>query len=272
MNGNSIIAKKNDLVSQAAYRMDHYEHLIFLSALSQIDSREQIDDQTVYTIDVKMLAKTANIGATDYYSKIKKSAQKLFRREISIPLPSEKVLVTRFLQAYEYHDGEALLSIQFSNRILPYISFIKDSFVSYKFKQVAQFKSSYSVRLYELLIQRIDLSNTRTIELDQLRTLLKLGKSYQAYSNIKLKVITPAIKDINTYSDINVTYSEVRIGRKVTALEFHIEALEPRPKTKKQLAQVALPGETYGEVKERLKKEKEPKKPPFWEKILKKRI
>ena len=269
MNGNSIVAKKNDLVSQAAYRMDYYEHLIFLSALSQIDSREQITDQNTYTINVKDLGKTANLGATDYYSKIKKSAQKLFRREVSIPLDNGKILVTRFLQAYEYHDGEALLSIQFSNRIIPYISFIKDSFVSYKFKQVAQFKSSYSVRLYELLIQRLDITNTRTIELDLLRNLFQLGKSYQSYSNIKLKVISPAIKDINTYSDINVIYKEIRTSRKVTALEFHIESLEPRPVTKKQIEQEALPGESHKEVKERLKEEKEPKKTPFWKNIFK---
>ncbi len=92
------------------------------------------------------------------------------------------------------------------------------------------------------------------------------------YNNLIQRVISPALQDINKYSDINVIYNEVRIGRKVTALKFHIEALEPRPKTKKQLAQDALPGETYDEVKERLKEEKEPKKNSLLEKILKIRI
>ncbi len=50
---------------------------------------------------------------------------------------------------------------------------------------------------------------------------------------------------------------------------FHIESLEPRPKTKKQLAQKALPGETYNEVKKRLKEDQKPKKISFWKSLFK---
>ena len=269
MNDNNIIVKRNELISRAAYRIDHMEQLILLAALSEVESKEAISDNHMYNVNIAQLAASAGVSKTSFYSNIKNAAQKLKRREISIPSNGGKTLVSGFIQSYEYQDSKGSLSIRFNKDIIPYISLIKDSFVAYKFKQVAKFKSSYSVRLYELLIQRLDISNIRIIELHDLRHLFQLGKSYELYSNIKLKVITPAMKDINTYSDINVIYKEIRAGRKVTALEFHIEALEPRPITKKQIEKEALPGETYGEVKDRLKEEKEPKKTPFWKNLFK---
>lgn len=269
MDGNSIIVKRNDLVSRSAYRLDNLEQLIFIAALSKVDSRSKVTDEDIYYINIKNLSDAANMEYKGNYRALKQAASKLRKREISIPLDNGEVLVTGFIQSYKYHDNEGKISIRFTKDILPYISLIKDSFVAYKFKQVAKFKSNYSVRLYELLIQKLDLSNIKIITLDEIRSLFKLGKSYDLYSNIKLKVITPAIRDINDFSDINVIYKEVRKGKKVTALEFHIEALEPRPATKKQIEQEALPGESYNETKERLKEEeKEPKKTLFWKKLF----
>ena len=269
MNGQSIITKRNELISSASYRMTHYEQLLMLSALSIVDSREKISPNKLYEINLKDLSLTSGIEHKKFYGDMKKSCLKLFDRKVSIPLEDGSILLTRFIQAIKYHDGEARVSIQFSEKIIPYISNIKDCFVLYKFNQVAQFKSTYSVRLYELLIQRIDISNIRIIELNYLRNIFQLGKSYQNYSNIKLKVITPAVKDINAYSDINIIYKEIRTGRKVTALEFHIESLEPRPITKRQLEENAHPGETYEDVKHRLKEQtKKPFKSSLFNKIL----
>ena len=269
MNGNNIVVKKNELVSKASYRMNHHEQLLFISALSEMNSKDHISDKKMYKIILSKIANEADISPKSFYSSAKKAVQKLKRREVSIPQENGKIIVTNFIQSYEYHDGDGEISIQFSNQILPYISHIRDSFVAYKLKQVAKFKSSYSVRIYELLIQRLDVSNIRKLELNELRELFKLSQSYNTYGNIKKKIINPSVIDINAYSDINIVYKEIREGRKVIALEFHIEALEPRPITKKQIEQEALPGETYNEVQDRLKEEKERKKTPFWKKYFK---
>ncbi len=268
MNENNLLVKDNVLVSKAIYNIKYLEQLIFLSALSEIESRSKINSSEEYIIDLPKLAKIANLQS-DYYKEIKRAAENLYSRKISIPQKDGSIIVTGFIHAYKYHDGEAKLSVYFSPKIIPYISHIKNSFVCYKFKQIAKFRSSYAIRIYELLIQKIDISNIRIIEISEIKNLFKLGKSYDRYNNLIQRVISPALQDINKHSDINVIYKEIRTGRKITALEFHIEALEPRPKTKKQLAQEALPGETYKDVKERLKEEKEPKKAPFWKNLFK---
>ena len=268
MNNNHIITKRNELISKASFNMDYLEQLLFLSALSKAESKALITPKDKYTIDLAKLSNLADINKTNIYKESKKSILKLFNRRVTIPEKDGSSTVTGFIHSYNYHDGEGKISVSFSPEIIPYISQIKDSFVSYKFKQIAKFKCSYAVRLYELLVQRLDISNQRILELSEIRYLFKLGKSYERYNNLIQRVISPAIKDINTYSDINVFYKEIRTGRKVTALEFNIEALEPRPTTKKQIEQEALPGETYSEVKERLKA-KEEKKESFWKKIFK---
>ena len=268
MNENNILVKDNILVSKAIYNIKYLEQLIFLSALSEVESRSKIDHTEEHTIDLSKLAKIADLQS-DYYKEIKRAAENLYTRKISIPQEDGSVIVTGFIHAYRYHDGKAKLSVCFSPKIIPYISHIKESFVCYKFKQIARFRSSYAIRMYELLIQKIDLSTVRIIELKHLRDLFKLGKSYDRYNNLIQRVIEPAIKDINKHSDLNVIYKEIRTGRKVTALEFHIEALEPRPMTKKQIEHEALPGENYNDAQNRLKKEKDPKKTSFWKNLFK---
>ena len=268
MNGNNLITKTNDFIAKSSYKISHLEQLIFISALSEIDSRQKISDNKMYTLNLIKLSKEAHIDTKRGYSNFKKAVERLYSRKLSIPKQNGKILVTGFIQAYEYHDGEANLSIRFSTDIIPYISAIRESFVSYKFKQIARFKSVYSTRIYEILIQKLDITNIRTINLNDIRKMFQLGKTYERYNNLKQRVIEPSIKDINEYSDINVIYKEVKEGRKITALEFHIEALEPRPVTKKQIEQEALPGESYKEVEQRLKEEKEPKKTPFWKSLF----
>jgi plasmid replication initiation protein len=45
-------------------------------------------------------------------------------------------------------------------------------------------------------------------------------KSYNRFPSLKQKVLEPAMKEINEYTDIDVTYREILKGRKVIKLEF----------------------------------------------------
>ena len=53
-------------------------------------------------------------------------------------------------------------------------------------------------------------------------------KTYSIWQNFKVKVIEPAIKEINVSTDINVEYQTIKSGRggKVTGLSFNIQLLK----------------------------------------------
>ena len=268
MNKNDIIVQNKPLIDSASYKLNYYSQLLFISALSRIDSRQKLTDQDYVQLDLNTLAETAGLTSTQYYTEFKSAAEKLRIAKLEINHATE-VEVISFINGYTYSKGDAKLAISFNSKLIPYISELSSNFTVYKFKQISRFKCLYSARIYQLLIQRLDLSNTRHITLDELRTMFKLGKSYDRYSNIKTRILEPAITDINTHSDIRTKFTEVYSGRKVIGLDFTTLEIEPRPITKKQIEQEALPGETYNEVKEKLKAEKDPNRPSFWKKIFK---
>ena len=64
------------------------------------------------------------------------------------------------------------------------------------------------------------------MSLEDFKAKLKLTqKSYNTYSNIKVKVITPSIKEINQKTDIRIIVEEIKLGRKVHSLRFKVEGV-----------------------------------------------
>ena len=88
-------------------------------------------------------------------------------------------------------------------------------------------KSQYSIRLYELL-KSYKIQVTKTFTIEEFKKLLMIEdiKSYNRFPSLKQKVLEPAMKEINEYTDIDVSYREILKGRKVIKLEFHIKDKE----------------------------------------------
>jgi len=88
--------------------------------------------------------------------------------------------------------------------------------------------------------------------------------------DFKKRVLVPAIKDINKNSDITVTWTQRKTGRKVTHIkfQFHLKETEKaenkyEPKIigirKSVIEKKARPGESYEQAAARMKNEKKVK-------------
>lgn len=89
-------------------------------------------------------------------------------------------------------------------------------------KNVTNLKSSYSIRIYELLKQ-FERLKVRTFTLEDLR--LKLGATdvYPQYGNFKQRILNPSKKEINKKSDIQIDFEEIKQGRSVHQIKFFIK-------------------------------------------------
>ena len=80
-------------------------------------------------------------------------------------------------------------------------------------------ESKYSIRLYELLKSYEAIGDWWfTVEDFQ----KKLDSSYTLFADLRRKVIDVSVKEINLYSDLDVSWQPVKEGRKVTKIQFHI--------------------------------------------------
>ena len=83
--------------------------------------------------------------------------------------------------------------------------------------------SQYSERLYEI-IKSFDHKTSADFEVDDLRKRLAVPEGqYVNYSMMRKRVLEPAVKDINEYTDLDITMHEKRGARnKVTDVIFTI--------------------------------------------------
>ena len=86
-------------------------------------------------------------------------------------------------------------------------------------------RSKYSIQLYKLLKSYYFRFPCLRISLEELKTSLDATK-YVKISHVKEKVIEPALRDINNYSDLSVTVKYEKEGRTIAYVIFTMNNLE----------------------------------------------
>jgi plasmid replication initiation protein len=103
---------------------------------------------------------------------------------------------------------------------LPYLKQVTKKFVLYNLKEVANFGSLYSTRLYEL-IQEFKDKGWLLKSVAQLREVFAVGKKFADYYDFKRFTFAHAVDEINAqYPTMKLRFEELKEGRKVVAIDF----------------------------------------------------
>ncbi|MGE3388281.1 MAG: replication initiation protein [Bdellovibrionales bacterium] len=267
------IYKSNALV-EAAYTLTMAEQKIILAAITQVRRDEPVTDEVRYAITANALADMAGFVAKHEYRALKAATEKLWERTLTVHAKSNGagpvIQKMRWIQEAIYKQDEGAVEIRFSKPILPYLNQLSTEFTKYRFEHVAGMRSSYGIRLYELLVQWRS-EGEREIEVDWLRQQWELTDKYPSIKDFKKWVIDPAVKDVNAHSDLWVKQGQRKTGRTVTHLQFQFgpkdtpkaakpKALPSSPKIsgipKREIERRARPGETYEQAANRIASKK----------------
>lgn len=206
---NNLVVKKNPLVN-ARYKLNPLELKIILSVVGMIDK----DDSDFWTYQIRVSDLDAD------YKNLQRAARSLMKRLFEIENDDEWVMMPWFsYMAYKKREG--VLECHFDPKLKPYLLHLKDNFTAYTLKSVLPMRSSYSIRIYELLKQ-YETIGSRVFNLDELLKILQVPKSYHIWRAFSRRVLEPAKKEINQHSDITINYQPVKTGRKITAINFRI--------------------------------------------------
>ena len=103
------------------------------------------------------------------------------------------------------------------------ISRLEANFTKYLLEQVSDFKSQYSIRLYELLIKYKDVGNSKKYTIEEIRSLLGIGvNEYKVLADFKKRVLDLAVKEINDKTDTTIKYEQFKEGRNISHILFKI--------------------------------------------------
>ena len=244
-----VVIKHNQII-KASYKLTPLEQAIVLNAITKVD--ENITDQKIYEINQDEIIKFTGGNKSNLSRDIKKACDLLLDRKIILIHEYEEKFPWTQLSRLDKSTGKVF--IRFSHDIIPYLSNLKDNFTMYNISHVAKFKSHYGVRVYELLRQWINTKKTLEITVADIKEMFQLGKTYDHMSNLKKRVLDPAVKDINTYSDLSVTYENIKSGRTIVGFVFRFQhkELTKHDLSSSYIEQNALPGESWDQAKIRL--------------------
>ena len=146
---NEMVVKSNTLV-EASYRLSAQEQKVILSLAAKI--KNQDEDFKNYTFSVKEFADITGARIDSKYHEVKNLTSRLLRRVFTIN-EADGPLQLSWLSAAKYFDGEGLITLRFDPGLKPYLLQLKDCFTKFNLSMALRLKSSFSIRIYELLKQ-----------------------------------------------------------------------------------------------------------------------
>jgi plasmid replication initiation protein len=222
-----IVRQSNDLI-EASYKIASIgEGRLIRMLIAQITPNDE--DFKTYRIGVADFARFFGITHNSLHEQIEKSARALREREIVIR-KGKSWFSTGWLSSAKYTEGSGYIEVRFDKELKPYLLGLKGYFTQYELEKVVNFKSGYSMRLFELLKKEQFKADgkgyfKRSFEYDELRDLLGIEKKeYKLFADFRIKAIEVSVREINANPDINIVRVDYpKTGRKVSHVVFHCE-------------------------------------------------
>lgn len=217
---NSIVVKSNLLV-EASYKLTAQEQRVILTLTSKI--RPDDEDFKEYSISVKEFAQMIGVSLNGRYEDVKDITKKLIGRVFTIYEPTGPLQLA-WLSSAKYLEGEGTVSLRFDPGLKPYLLQLKDCFTKFSLTLALRLKSSFSIRIYELLKQYESIG-VRTFLLSELKETLGIsGDQYKLYGHFKAKVLQVAYEELAAKTDLAFDYEEIKVGRGVGKIRFIIKS------------------------------------------------
>ncbi|MDQ0273474.1 hypothetical protein J2S17_005406 [Cytobacillus purgationiresistens] len=223
--GHKLVTKSNMLI-EANYKLGVIEQKIILCLASNIHPSDS--DFKTYTLPIKEFTKLLGLKGSPKYSDLRQTTKELMQKVFEVRI-DKKVIQVAWLSYVAYNETEGTIDIRFDPFLRPYLLELKREFTSYKLENVVKLKSSYAIRIYELLKQYEKIQE-RTFSLGELRKMLGAEDIYPAYGNFKQRVLIPAQRELKKQTDISFMIEEIKSGRRVTKVKFIIQAVKNKPK------------------------------------------
>lgn len=204
-----VIKAKSEFFRAARYGLTLQEHRIIYYAIlvGQQDGKpfEPVE------LTVTTFKELFEVSGNDYYKEFRKLSKKLIGRSVEVVYKDQDgqhLMQAAWLSNITYHAKTGTITIAPNPALKPFFEGKPFSTSEYYF--LIRFTSQYAERLYELL-KSLDHKKIIDFDVDDLAQRLTAPPSCRKnYTNLKVRVLDPAIKDINKFTDLDVDLREKR--------------------------------------------------------------
>ena len=217
--------KKLNNANFGTYNLNDYQvFLQIISKLGKVDINgtygQPQDLEREYTLTAKEFSQAFGVDLNTSYGVLKRASNRLARTAITLEKPELfEIWDIPVCEISQYNTKEGSITVTFNIHIMPYLAQVKSKFVLYNLKEIANFGSLYSTRLYEL-IQEFKDTGYIIKSVAQLREVFAVGKKFKLYADFKKYTFAHAVEEINSQYEMNLRFKELKEGRKVVAIRF----------------------------------------------------
>lgn len=232
----NTVVKANELIQKSRFNLSLQQQKVVLYLISQITPYDE--DFKLYEFSINEFCRVCGIDATsgNNYADLKNAIKEIADKSIWIKLENGKQTLVRWIEKPYINENSGIIQIKLDADMKPYLLQLKRNYTQYELLWTLNFKSKYTIRLYELVksIHFHELEDySREFELDDLRRMLG-AETYKTYQTFKSRALEPAIREINGYSDKNVSYEPIKRGRAVVKIVLTVSSKDTFDKIKLQ--------------------------------------
>lgn len=217
-----LVVKHNNLiqtVTRHKYELTVLEQKMIGYILSMIKPNHTLSDNHI-VFDIQTFCKICGI---DYdnggnYAYIKNALEKLAQNSFWIDYGEGEMLFQWIVAPY-IRKNSGIIEIDIPKKIMPYLVELKEKFTVYQLYQILALKSSYSIKLYELLLSYSFLEEY-IFDLEEIKRLIQCP--HKEYKDFRRYALEPAIKEINEFTNLEVAWKAIKKGRSVQQIAFII--------------------------------------------------
>ena len=219
---------KNKKLNTANFgNFTHNDYQVFLHLVSKIGEVDELGKylqpeqlQREHVLTAKEFSEVFNTDIDNSYKSLHKACKKLMKTSILLEkIELNEIWEINVCSTAKYNKKEGRITVEFTDRIMPYLSQVKQKFVLYNLKEIANFGSLYTTRLYEL-IQEFKDTGYMIKSVTQLREIFAVGNSFKLYGDFKRYTFEHACQEINDNYKMNLGFEEIKEGRKIIAVKF----------------------------------------------------
>lgn len=244
--GNELVVQSNKLI-EAHYKQQYTvqeQRMVYwvISAIHKEDYFGKKYEHKTITISAQKYAELIGADIKDIYKRAQEVGDNLMQKVITIRKDNGWEMF-HWVESMKYHKSTALIEVLIAPAIIPYIVDLKEKFTKFRLENILYLRSSHAIKLYQLLAHYKHSTDEREITLDELKSMLGINdeKGYALFGNIKIKILEISKREINKKTDLTISYSTIKTGKKVTSIKFKITQ-KPNQETqaKKEFEQYIL--------------------------------
>jgi hypothetical protein len=230
---NNLVVQSNKLI-EAKYRLSAMEQKLLSIMIGDISPEDK--DFKEYSYKVSDIVDWLALEHKGMYSEIEKLTARLIGRIISIRTDNE-LFQTSWLSSAKYIKDIGVVKLKFDPGLKPYLLQLKSCFTQYALGDFLSLKSKYAMRIYELLKQYLKIGN-RKFHLKELRETLGLKETeLSRWSDFKRIVLEISKREINNKTDIRISYTTEKLGRKIEFIIFSIKKKVEKQEISSEISQ-----------------------------------